>query len=75
MPVTIAICCSEPSRPRYGAGETSAMYAGAMTDAAPTPSPPTMRQNDRSHTVKASPQPSALAMKRIAAITITRMRP
>ncbi len=43
MPVTIASCCSEPSRPRMRGGEVSAMYAGAMTDATPTPMPPTTR--------------------------------
>jgi hypothetical protein len=46
-----------------------------MTDAAPTPRPPTMRQNEKSQTPNARPQPSALAMNRIAAMTITRMRP
>ena len=33
MPETIASCCSEPRRPRIDAGATSAMYAGAITEA------------------------------------------
>ena len=46
-----------------------------MTDAAPTPRPPTMRQNERSQTPNARPQPSALTTNRIAAMSMTRMRP
>ncbi len=42
------------------AGEISAMYAGAMTEAIPTPTPPTKRQRIRSHTVNAMPEPIAL---------------
>ena len=46
-----------------------------MTLAAPTPRPPTTRQTIRSHTPKASPEPIAETKNRIAAITITGIRP
>src|ERR1700741_38780 len=39
-PVAIAICCSEARRPRMFAGDTSAMYIGANTLAAPIAIPP-----------------------------------
>lgn len=46
-----------------------------MTLAAPTPRPPTTRQMMRSHTPKARPEPIAEAKNRMAAITMTGMRP
>jgi hypothetical protein len=75
MPTTMASCCSEPSRPRIEAGEISAMYAGAITDAAPTPTPPTTRQKVRLTGPVARPEPMALTMNSTAAATMTRMRP
>lgn len=75
MPDTIASCCSDPRRPRTAGGATSAMYAGAMTDAAPTPSPPRTRQAMRSHGPNAKPDPRALTRNNTAASTITPVRP
>jgi hypothetical protein len=40
IPVTIASCCSDPRRPRIRAGEVSAMYVGAITEATRTPTRP-----------------------------------
>jgi hypothetical protein len=75
MPVTMASCCNEPSRPRIAAGDTSAMYAGAITLAAPMASPPTMRQSVRSHEPTASAEPIALIANSAAATSMTRIRP
>src|SRR5699024_5023821 len=46
-----------------------------MTLAAPTPRPPTTRHTIRPHTPKARPEPTAEMKNRIAAITITGIRP
>src|SRR4029450_660098 len=43
-PDTIAICCSEASRPRMCGGATSAIYIGASTLAAPMARPPRSRE-------------------------------
>jgi hypothetical protein len=53
IPVVMASCCSDASRPRTWRGEISEMYAGAITEARPMPSPPTRRQKMRSQTLKA----------------------
>src|SRR5918997_3491877 len=46
-----------------------------MTEAAPTPRPPTIRHNVRSYGEKASPDPIALSKNSTAATNITRTRP
>ena len=46
-----------------------------MTEATPTPSPPTTRQTMRSQTPKARPEPTALTVNRTAAATMTFGRP
>ena len=46
-----------------------------MTEAAPTPMPPTARHRIMSHGPNASPEPMALTVKSTAASTMTRMRP
>lgn len=51
------------------------MYAGAITEAMPTPAPASVRQAINPPTADASPKPMALTAKSSAAITITRMRP
>jgi hypothetical protein len=56
-------------------GDVSAMYAGAMTEAMPTPMPPRTRKATTSHTFGASAVPIALTRKNKAAIFITEMRP
>ncbi len=63
MPDTMASCCSEPILPRIWAGLISAMYAGAITEAAPTPRPPTTRHTIMSTGPKARPEPIAEAVK------------
>ena len=60
MPVTIANCCNEPSRPRIRAGAISAMYAGAITDAMPTPRPPINRKKISKYRLGLRPAPIAL---------------
>ena len=56
-------------------GEVSAMYAGAMTDATPTPMPPTTRNRPNIQIFVARPVPKALIRKSKAAIFITDSRP
>ena len=46
-----------------------------MTDATPTPMPPTMRHRIRSHTPNARPAPSALTARNAAATRIVCTRP
>ena len=46
-----------------------------MTEAAPTPSPPTTRQTMKSTTPKARPEPRALARNMTAAMSMTGTRP
>ena len=46
-----------------------------MTEAAPTPRPPTTRQTMKSTTPKARPDPRALAMNMTAAMSMTDTRP
>ncbi len=76
MPTTMASCCSEPRRPRIDAGEISAMYAGAITEAAPTPRPPTTRQNVRLTGPSGEPgADGADDEQHRRRATITRMRP
>ena len=75
MPVTMANCCSEPSLPRILAGEVSAMYAGAITEATPTPIPPMTRNSTIISMLAARPAPKALMKNSTAAIFITASRP
>ena len=75
MPITIAICCSEARRPRLWAGEISAMYAGAITEAIPMATPLSTRQRANSHAEKANPVPTELTRNRIADIFMVGMRP
>lgn len=72
LPVTMASCCSEASRPRIRAGEISAMYAGAITDADPAPTP---RNTTSTPRLGAKPVPRALTRNSTAAIRITARRP
>ena len=51
------------------------MYAGAMTDATPTPMPPTTRNRPNIHTLAARPVPKALMRNSSAAIFITESLP
>ena len=51
------------------------MYAGAITEAMPTPIPATSRHAMKSHTANAQPAPSELIVNSAAAATITRTRP
>ena len=46
-----------------------------MTDAMPMAKPPTIRQKARSYSAKGSAEPTALTVKRAAAICMHRMRP
>ncbi len=75
MPVTIASCCSEPSRPRRCAGAISAMYVGAITDADPIARPPTKRQSMSPPTLPGNAEPIAEIMKSTAATRMAWMRP
>lgn len=75
MPTTIAACWKEPSRPRYAGGDTSAMYAGPITEAMPIAKPPTIRQNARSYRANGSAEPMALTRNSTAAICMQRIRP
>ena len=75
IPVTMANCCSEPRRPRIRAGEVSAIYVGAITDATPTPIPPTTRNATINQTLSARPVPIALMKNSTAAIFMTEIRP
>ena len=63
-PSTIAICCSEASRPRMCAGATSEMYIGASTLAAPMARPPRIREAMKKPAEPAAPAPNALARKK-----------
>ena len=74
-PNTMAICCSEPSRPRMCAGATSEMYIGASTLAAPMASPPTSREAMNTPAEPARPVPTALMRKRTAVRSIVGRRP
>jgi len=56
-------------------GEVSAIYAGAMTDATPTPMPPMTRNAPKTQIFIARPVPKALMRKSSAASFITERRP
>ena len=72
IPMTIAACWKDPSRPRYAGGATSAMYAGPMTDAIPIANPPTTRHSARSHSANGSAEPTAHAERKTTeAIVVT----
>ena len=51
------------------------MYAGAITAAIPTPNPPTKRQKEKSHRLKANAEPIAERENNTEAISITFTRP
>ncbi len=53
----MANCCSDASEPRIWRGATSAMYAGATTEAMPMPRPLITRQRIRSGTLKVRAAP------------------
>src|SRR5262249_1071398 len=74
-PVTIAICCSEARRPRMFAGDTSAMYIGANTLAAPIEMPPAILAAMKTPAELAAPVATALTRKRIAFKSIVGRRP
>jgi hypothetical protein len=74
-PDTIAICCSDASRPRTCGGATSAMYIGASTLAAPMARPPTRRDAMKKPAEPASPVATALARNSTAFSSIVGRRP
>ena len=74
-PSTIAICCSEASRPRICAGATSAMYIGASTLAAPMARPPTIREVMKKPADPAAPVANALARNKTAFSSMVGRRP
>jgi hypothetical protein len=75
MPDTIASCCNDPRRPRRWAGATSAMYVGAITEAAPMARPPTNRHSISPVTPPGNADPIADTMNTTAATCIVRGRP
>lgn len=75
MPSVIASCCSEASDPRIWRGATSAMYAGATTDAMPIPRPLITRHRMRSGTLNVSAAPIDETKKSTAPSSITFRRP
>src|SRR5437763_87440 len=74
-PTTIAICCSEASRPRICAGATSAMYIGANTLAPPMAIPAVIRAAMKNAADLAAPVATAVARNRIAFTSIVGRRP
>jgi hypothetical protein len=74
-PSTIASCCKVVKRPRMRVGDTSAIYAGATTDAAPTPNPPINRKQKKACADHDAPAPMAPTANKIAVSTITGRRP
>ena len=74
-PSTMAICCSEASRPRIRAGATSEMYIGANTLAPPMASPPRIREAMKKPAEPAAPVANALARKRTAFSSMVGRRP
>ena len=74
-PSTMAICCSEPSRPRMCDGATSEMYIGASTLAAPMARPPTSRDAMNTAAESARPLATALMRKSTAFRSIVGRRP
>src|SRR5882757_161430 len=71
----MASCCSVVSRPRISAGETSAIYAGATTEAAPTPNPPISRKTKKTSAEREAPAPAAPTAKSTAVSSISGLRP
>lgn len=59
MPSTTLNWVMATIRPRYRAGEISAVYSGDTTDAPPTASPPSQRKNRNDHQSQANAQPTA----------------
>ena len=74
-PDTIAICCSEASRPRMCDGATSAIYIGASTLAAPIARPPRSREAMNTPAEPARPVAAALMRNRTAFSNIVGRRP
>src|ERR1700741_3573091 len=64
-------CVIVTRRPRYGAGESSAMYTGAATEAPPTARPPMKRKARNEDQLQESAQPSAEVKKRSASAKST----
>lgn len=75
MPMVMANCWSEAREPRHLAGAISAMYAGAITEAMPIPSPPSTRQSMRSGTLNANPEPIEEMTNRAEPSSMTFLRP
>ena len=75
MPKMMANWLTETMRPRIRAGLISAMYMGLVIDAAPTPTPPTMRKTMNSVRVRGIAVPMAETRNRIAETTSTPRRP
>ncbi len=63
-------CCTATSRPRYRAGEISAMYSGETTEAPPIPRPPRKRKKQKQYQLQGIAQPMA-EMKYSTATTIS----
>ena len=59
MPNTILNCVIATRRPRYRAGDISAMYIGETTEAPPTAMPPMKRKNMNEYQSQANPLPTA----------------
>ena len=59
MPKTMLNCVMATSRPRYAAGEISAMYIGETTEAPPIARPPMNRKNRNEAQFHGNAQPSA----------------
>jgi hypothetical protein len=74
-PNTMAICCSEASRPRMCDGATSEIYIGASTLAAPMARPPTRRAAMKNTAESAMPVATALQRKSTALRSIVGRRP
>src|SRR5579883_2003540 len=71
----MASCCRVVSLPRMSAGDTSAMYAGATTDAAPTPNPPMRRERKKTPAVGDAPAPAAPRPHSAAVSSMRGLRP
>src|ERR1700730_2967187 len=71
----MASCCKVVRRPRIAAGDTSAMYAGATTDAAPTPNPPMRRKMKNISADCDAPAPAAPTANSTAVSSISGFRP
>ncbi len=75
IPITMLSWLIETMRPLTGAGAISAMYMGAMSNAAPTPKPPIMRATTSARNDGASAEATAETTNRSAAPISTNLRP